>query len=70
MIHERAKGKINGRDLQLGDGVYVPIRVHGTARCTIGVAPMHRERFAYFRRLDGQDLEEIADFIAAGAGAQ
>lgn len=70
MIYESAKGKINGRDLRLADGVYVLIRVHGSARSTIGVAPMHHERFAYFRLLDGQDLEEIADFIAACAGAQ
>jgi hypothetical protein len=70
MIYESAKGKINGRDLLLADGVYVLIRVHGSARCTIGVAPMHHERFAYFRLLDGQGLEEMADFIAACAGAQ
>ena len=70
MIYERAKGKINGHDPQLTDGIYVLIRVHGTARCTIGVAPMHHERFAYFRLSDSQDLEEMADFIAACAGAQ
>ena len=70
MVYESAKGKINGRDLRLADGVYVLIRVHGSAPCTIGVAPMHHERFAYFRLLDGQGLDEIADFIAACAGAQ
>ena len=70
MIYESAKGKINGRDLGLADGVYVLIRVHAVSGCTIGVAPMHHERFAYFRLLDGQGLEEIADFIAACAGAQ
>ena len=70
MVYESAKGKINGRDLRLADGVYVLIRVHKSARCTIGVAPMHHERFAYFRLLDGQGLDEIADFIAACAGAQ
>ena len=70
MIYESAKGKINGRDLRLADGVYVLIRVHGSARRTIGVAPMHHERFAYFRLLDGQGLDEIADFITACAGAQ
>jgi hypothetical protein len=70
MIYECGKGKINGHDPQLADGVYVLIRVHGPARCTIGVAPMHHERFAYFRLLDSQGLEEIADFIAACAGAQ
>ena len=70
VIFEAAKGKINGRDLQLADGIYVMVRVHGSARCTIGVAPMHHERFAYFRLLDGQNLDEIADFIAACAGAQ
>jgi hypothetical protein len=31
---------------------------------------MHHERFAYFRLSDSQDLEEMADFIAACAGAQ
>jgi len=70
MMYECAKGKINGHDLQLADGVYVLIRVHGTARYTIGVALMHHERFAYFRLLVGQGLEEVADFIAACAGAQ
>jgi hypothetical protein len=70
MIYESGKGKINGHDLQLADGVYVLVRVHGTARRTIGVAPMHHERFAYFHLLDDQGLEEIADFIAACAGAQ
>jgi hypothetical protein len=70
LIYECAKGKINGHDPQLADGVYVLIRVHGTAGCTIGVAPMHHERFAYFRLPDAQGLEEIADFIAACAGAQ
>ena len=43
MIYESAKGKINGHDLRLADGVYVLIRVHKSARCTIGVAPMHHE---------------------------
>jgi len=70
MIYEGGKGKINGHNLQTADGVYVLIRVQGTARCTIGVAPMHHERFAYFRLLDGQGLEEIAEFMAACAGAQ
>jgi hypothetical protein len=70
IIYEAAKGKVNGLDPQLADGIYVLIRVHGTAGCTIGVAPMHHERFAYFRLLDGQGLEEIADFVAACAGAQ
>lgn len=70
VIYQASQGKINGQDPRLADGVYVLIRVHGTARCTIGVAPMHHERFAYFRLLDSQRFDEIADFIAACAGAQ
>ena len=70
VIYEAGKGKINGHDPQLADGVYVLIRVHGKAGRTIGVAPMHHERFAYFRLADEQGLEEMADFIAACAGAQ
>jgi hypothetical protein len=70
VIYETGKGKINGHDPQLADGVYVLIRVHGTAGRTIGVAPMHHERFAYFRFHEDHGLEEMADFIAACAGAQ
>lgn len=70
LIYETGKGKINGIDPHLADGVQVLIRVHGTARRTLGVAPMHHERFAYFRLADGQDLPEMADFIAACAAAQ
>ena len=70
VIYEAGKGKINGHDPQLADGVYVLIRVHGKVPHTIGVAPMHHERFAYFRLQDQQKLEELADFIAACAGSQ
>jgi len=70
VIYEAGKGKINGHDPQLADGIYILIRVHGTARRTIAVAPMHQERFAYFRLLDGQALDEMADFLAACATAQ
>ncbi len=70
MIYEAGKGKINGHDPQLSDGIYILIRVHGTGGRTIGVAPMHHERFAYFRLSDEQDLEEMADFLLACAGAR
>lgn len=70
LIYESGKGKINGADPQLVDGVYVLIRVHRTTGRTLGVAPAHHERFAYFRLHDGQGLDEMADFIAACAGAQ
>ena len=70
VIYESGKGKINGHDPQLADGIYVLIRVYGTAGRTIGIAPMHHERFAYFRLSDDQDLEEMADFIAASARGQ
>jgi hypothetical protein len=70
LIYEAGKGKINGLDPHLADGVLVLIRVHGTARRTLGVAPMHHERFAYFRLAGEQDLGEMADFIAACAAAQ
>ncbi len=70
IIYEAGRGKINGDDPQLADGIYVLIRVHGTAGRTIGVAPMHHERFAYFRLQEDQGLAEMADFIAACAGAR
>ena len=71
VIYEAGKGKMNGPDLQLADGVYLLIRVYGNATGrTIGVAPMHHERFAYFRLLENQGLEEMADFVAACAGSQ
>jgi hypothetical protein len=70
IIYESSKGKINGYDPVLADGIYVLIRVHGTAGRTIGVAPMHHERFAYFRLQGEQGLEEMAEFIAACAGAR
>jgi len=71
LIYEAGKGKMNGPDPHLVNGVYVLLRLHGNATGqTIGVAPKHHERFAYFRLQDGQDLDEMADFIAACAGAQ
>ena len=71
VIYEAGKGKMNGPDPHLVNGVYVLIRLTGNATGkTIGVAPKHHERFAYFRLQDGQELEEMADFIAACAGAQ
>jgi hypothetical protein len=71
VIYEAGKGKINGHDPLLAEGVYVLIRVSSeTAGRTLGVAPMHHERFAYFRLTGEQSLEEMADFIAACAGAQ
>ena len=68
VVYESGKGSINGPDLMLANGVYVWVRVPGgpTGR-TIAVAPHHDERFAYFRLMDGQGLEEMADFIAACA---
>jgi hypothetical protein len=67
LIYETGKGKINGHDPQLTDGIYVLVRVYGMARSTIAVAPMHHERFAYFRLHEGQELAGMADFIAASA---
>jgi hypothetical protein len=71
LIYEAGKGKVNGPDPRLADGVYVLIRLPGSATGrTIGVAPMHHERFAYFLLHEAQGLDEMADFIAACAGAQ
>lgn len=71
VIFENGKGKMNGPDLRLDDGIYILIRLQGNAiGRTLGVAPMHHERFAYFRLLPDQDLGEMADFLAACAGAQ
>jgi hypothetical protein len=71
VIYEAGRGKMNGPELALIDGIYILIRLNGnvTGR-TLGVAPMHHERFAYFRLAETQDLEETADFLAACAGAQ
>jgi len=72
MIYESGKGKINGQDPGLADGVYVLIRTSdwGKSRArTIGVAPPHHKRFAYLKLGAGQDLDEMADFIAACADA-
>ena len=67
LIYETGKGKINGHDPHLTEGIYVLVRVHRASRRTIAVAPMHHERFAYFRLHESQDLDEMADFIAACA---
>ena len=60
MIYETAKGKINGNDPLLSDGIYVLVRTkadeNGRTR-TIGVAPKHDERFAYFRLTMDNDLD-------------
>jgi hypothetical protein len=71
LVYEAGKGKMNGHDPQLADGVYVLIRVPADAiGRTLGVAPNHHERFAYFRLADQQSLDEMADFIVACAAAQ
>jgi hypothetical protein len=71
VIYEAGKGKMNGTDQLLGDGVYLLIRVeNGRGGRTIGVAPKHHERFAYFRLTDEQGLEEMADFIVTYTAAQ
>jgi hypothetical protein len=70
VIYEAGKGKMNGDDPGLADGIYVLIRVYGATGRTIGVAPMHHERFVYFRLLESQSLAEMADFISCYAGAQ
>ena len=71
LIYETGKGKMNGHDPQLADGIYILIRVPAqTAGRTLGVAPNHHERFAYFRLAETQPLEEMADFILACAAAQ
>ncbi len=67
LIYEAGKGKINGHDPQLADGIYVLVRIYGAPRRTIAIAPIHHERFAYFRLNESQELDEMADFIAACA---
>jgi hypothetical protein len=68
VIYESGKGSMNGPDPALADGIYVWVRVRGgQLGRTIAVAPQHDARFAYFRFTDGQDLEEMADFMAACA---
>jgi hypothetical protein len=72
LIYETGRGKMNGTDPLLRDGIYVLIRTgasENSATRTLGIAPKHDERFAYFRLGDGQDLEEVANFIAACANA-
>lgn len=71
VIYESGKGSINGPDPLLADGVYVWVRVPGgPIGGTIGVVPHRDERFAYFRLADSQNMEEMADFIAACADRQ
>jgi hypothetical protein len=71
VVYEEGKGKINGTGPLLEDGIYGLIRVpSNTAGRTIGVAPKHDERFAYFRMAPDQHLDQMADFIAACARAQ
>lgn len=71
VIYESGKGSINGADPMLADGVYVWIRVpSGVARRTIAVQPRRSEHFAYFRLSNGQNVEEMADFIAGCADQQ
>lgn len=67
LIYEAGKGKINGHDPQLANGIYVLVRIYGAPRRTIAIAPIRRERFAYFRLNESQELDEMADFIAACA---
>lgn len=69
VIYEAGRGKINGRDPCLADGVYVLIRTKPTENngaFTIAVAP-RPVRFAYFRLSGGQDLDEVARFMVACA---
>ena len=64
------KGKMNGNDPLLADGIYGLIRTGGNERGgahTIGVAPKHDERFAYFRLLQEQDLNEMANLMVGCA---
>ncbi len=55
VVDEEGKGKIKAPTPRLEDGVYVLIRVPSNAAGrTIGVAPKHDERFAYFRMAPDQ----------------
>jgi hypothetical protein len=68
VLYEQGKGKINGFDPELEDGIYILVRVPGGSNVrTIGVAPKHDERFAFFRLADDQNLDEMADFVGACA---
>ncbi len=72
VIHEAGKGKMNGDDPLLANGVYILVRTAGNQNArarTIGVAPKHHERFAYFKLAADQNLDEMADFIAACTAA-
>lgn len=71
LIIQTGKGKFNGADPLLGDGVYVLVRVPSSVGGrALGVAPKHDERFAYFRLAAGLDLDEISDFISACGAAK
>jgi hypothetical protein len=71
VIYESGKGSINGPDPLFVDGVYIWVRVPGgPIGLTIAVAPHHDERFAYFRLADGQNMEEMADFLVACAARE
>jgi hypothetical protein len=71
LIYETGKGKMNGYDPQLASGIYILVRVpaSSTGR-TLGVAPNHHERFAYFRLAEEQPLDEMADFLVVCAAAR
>jgi hypothetical protein len=65
IVFEAGKGKTNSIDPLPADGVYVLLRVPaGAPTRTLGIAPMHYERFAYFRLCAEQDLDEMAEFLA------
>ncbi len=66
IIYEFGKGSFNGPSPAIDNGIYILIRVPGGAIAnTFALAPHHDERFAYFRLMESQNLEEMADFIAA-----
>jgi len=72
VLYQMGKGKMNGADPMLYDGIYILIRVaQGNLQArTIGVAPWHDIRFAYFRLMQDQPLDEMADFIVACAACE
>ena len=66
VLYEAASA--NGTWQPGADGVYICIRTEGhpaTADLTIGFKPRQGERFAFFRLEPTQDLDAMADFIAA-----
>jgi hypothetical protein len=72
VIFENGKGYVfNPPDPPLVDGVYVWVRVADNAPgLTIGVAPHYEGRYAYLRVARDMNLQEMADFLAACAGAE